>query len=395
MNLEDQDLLVRYQALKRLGTKDKELFGGQKLGEVLLIDAQERNLRLSPEREELYLQLRERIGHTPLERYSGPIPNENEIFIKDETTNPFGSHYDRVYLDLFYYKELLSLIKPGDKVLETSSGSAGVSFAGIGRVLGYECHAAIPAGGEKAREEAIREQGAILYFTEAEQYINGFAGFLKSFLKQNPGIVYMNHSMGNILGYGKGVNNVATNSISAIYDEAVSQHGKPFDGIVSALGNGTNTLGLGRAARRRDPTTRLYAYEMFSSGAGYAQRYPGTFDGRFSVNPRDFSRHQMPGTSFPTDFNLPALLEATGAHVDEVMLVADQKTKDEYAEMTGKEALPAEVTQYDEAFLDPQIEQYGRSTRAGMAVALKLASTSLNKKTLLVLAYDKAERYDR
>ena len=104
---------------------------------------------------ELYGELEKRIGRTPLVKFLGEVPNENAIYIKRECDNPFGSHYDRVYLELFRHHEDSGNIQPGNKVLETTTGAAGVSFAGIGKKLGYDCYVALPAGGEKAREDAI------------------------------------------------------------------------------------------------------------------------------------------------------------------------------------------------------------------------------------------------
>ena len=57
--------------------------------------------------------------------------------MKRECDNPFGSHYDMVYLALYRHYEESGKIRPGDKVLETTSGAAGVSFAGIGKELGF------------------------------------------------------------------------------------------------------------------------------------------------------------------------------------------------------------------------------------------------------------------
>ena len=75
---------------------------------------------MTEQRTDVYAELRIRIGHTPLVLYQGIVPNNNQIWIKRECDNLFGSHYDRVYLALFQHYELSGRIKPGDKVLETS-----------------------------------------------------------------------------------------------------------------------------------------------------------------------------------------------------------------------------------------------------------------------------------
>ena len=105
-------------------------------GAAKQLHAEEIGKDLPEERQEIYETLAEKIGDTPLVKYEGEVPNGNEIFLKLECDNQLGhSHYDRVYLKLFYEKEKLGLIHPGDNVFETSSGSAGISFAAIGRDL--------------------------------------------------------------------------------------------------------------------------------------------------------------------------------------------------------------------------------------------------------------------
>ena len=154
---------------------------------------------ISKERQKLYNKLKEKMYNMPLVKYEGEVPNNNEIYIKRQCDSLFGSHYDLVYLGLFEYYEKLGKIKPGDEILETSSGSAGASCAGIGKFLGYKCHLGLPAGGEKAREEAIKKYGAKLYLTDREQYVNAFPNFVIDFLKdykeKGKKIFYLNSKM--------------------------------------------------------------------------------------------------------------------------------------------------------------------------------------------------------
>src|SRR5262249_1553559 len=148
--------------------------------------------------------------NTPLIGFSGEVPNQNRIWFKLECDNPWGSHYDRVYRKLFRHFEEQGLLQPGQTVLETTSGTAGVSFAAIGRELGYKCIVAIPEGGEKARENAITAEGAELIFTPADQYVSGFPRFLKRYLVKNRNVAFLNHSMGE-----RGTENVVTTSALA------------------------------------------------------------------------------------------------------------------------------------------------------------------------------------
>ena len=185
----------------------------------------------------------EKIGNTPMIQYHGEVPNGNRIYFKLECENPFGSHYDRVYPALYKHYEEKGRLVPGATVLETTSGSAGVSFAGIGRRLGYKCIVAIPACTENAREEAIKQEGAELINTPADVYVKGFPPFLKRYLVKNRHVIFLNHSMGEF-----GIENtVTTSSLESIAVEAQKKLGS-IDYYVAAVGNGSTVLDGARIA---------------------------------------------------------------------------------------------------------------------------------------------------
>jgi cysteine synthase len=351
---------------------------------------------LSFERIALYHQLENKIGNTPLVELDNALPNNNRLFLKAECDNSIGhSHYDRVYLSLFKEKERLGLIRPGMVVFETTSGSAGVSFAAIGKCLGYECHVAIPAGGEKARERAIEMEGARIYLTPAERYVNGFSEFILSFSKEHPDYVFLNHSMGNILGRGPGINETAIDSMKDVADEMSKQlnafGGLELNFVLSAFGNGTNTLGIAKRIQLTEPQASICAYEMVLSGVGYAQKYGEEaynklLDQSQRFTARDFARHNMPGTSYP-GIDFPAAREAVSL-VDRVVLVADSDAEQEYQNVTGN-TLPRDVVRTEFG----KNHKYGRSTEAGISVAQRLAEQESGK-NFVVIGYDRHDRYD-
>ena len=332
------------------------------------------------------------------------MPNSNEIFLKLECDNSIGhSHYDRVYLKLFYEKERMGFIHPGDNVFETSSGSASASFAAVGRELGYKCHVAIPAGGEKAREQAAIEYGAQVYLTPKEKYVNGFTEFIIGFIKDHPDYVFLNHSMGNIKGRGKNVNENSVASLEDVAAESVEQlnedSGNRFDFVVSAMGNGTNTLGISRKMKEISPKTEVIGFEMLSSAVAFQKKYPGRYEELFDINgngdvkPENFSRHSMPGTSFP-GIEFPALDESIRL-LSEIKLVTDNKTNSEYKKMAGTQNDPKAAIRWDDPSIEQRLKKFGRSTIAGVAVALsKINESGATDKKFLVIAYDRADRYD-
>ena len=345
---------------------------------------------LSADRKRLYNAIAEKIGRTPVVRYEGSVPNGNTIWIKRECDNPFGSHYDRVYIALFHHYESIGKIKPGDKVLETTSGSAGVSFAGIGKLLGYDCYIAIPAGGEKARIEAIKRHLVSedrLILTPAEDYISGFPKFLRAFLSENRDYFFLNHSMGS---YDKmnGVyenNEVTLKSLEEISKEALDLI--TVDYFIPAVGNGSSVLGPGRVL---GDETKVIAFETFQSAVAFCHMYPENYCSTYGIRPGTLSRHRLPGTSYQ-GIDFPHIKNAVKEGViDQVVLVSDDKMDAEYTMLTGRTDTK-ELPHWDMEL--EHREDFGRSTKAAIAVALETAGHCRGK-NLLIIAYDKSDRYD-
>ncbi len=226
---------------------------------------------------DLYRELSEEIGNTPLYRISKiEIPRGNSVFVKEENKNPGGSHYDRVFVRLFQRYENQGRIAPGETpVVETTSGSAGVSFARLGRLLGYECLVVCPEDLPLGRLRAIQEEGAQLRLTPAGQYVDGSAEELgRIFRVENkkrkaegkPPYFGLNHSQTPL----------SAEPMENVVDEAVEQAFREyrikFDLIIAAGGNGTTLLGFGRAAKRyRIP---FVVWEPLTSGLYMDMRFP-------------------------------------------------------------------------------------------------------------------------
>lgn len=301
-------------------------------------------VNLSEERIEKYKELESKIGNTPLEKYVGEVPNGNSIWIKRECDNPFGSHYDRVYLALYREWEENRGLKPGMNVLETTSGSAGVSFAGIGRELRYNCHVMIPKGKQlQKRREAIQEQGGTLILTPEYEYINGFPSRILK-CKAKIRARFLNHSMGR-----KGTSNEVTlSSLGGIAREVLAE--VPIDIYVGGVGNGSSIVGPGRVFKKYDSQIQIIGYKPEKSGKN---ELPGLIN--------------QDGLDPSIIIPFPHIVEANKL-MDKVVLVSD----------------------WDRGVANH--EDLGRTGRAGISVALDVAK-EVSGENLLVIGYDKIERY--
>jgi len=139
-----------------------------------------------------------------------------------------------------------------------------------------------------------------------------------------------------------------------------------------------------------DTKTRVVTFEPFQSAVAYDLMFPGMYEMKFGIKPGSLSRHRLPGTSFQ-GIDFPHIINSIeGKIIDDVILVSDEKADREYKEKTGREDTK-ELPHWD-APIENHLE-FGRSTKAGIQVALRISEGVANKK-ILVVGYDKADRYD-
>lgn len=343
-------------------------------------------MKYRQDREGLYKSLESQIGRTPLAKYTGEVVNGNHIWIKRECDNLFGSHYDRVYLELFKHFEEIGKIRFGDKVLETTSGTAGYSFAGIGKLLGYECHVVIPEGVDHAIIQLIKSMDATLYFTPEDDYIAGFPTFLKGFLPQHKkDVTFLNHSMGLRSGPAFTNNEVTLAALEKVGVEICEQIRTDY--FIPAVGNGSSILGPARAFPE---PTKIVAFESAQSAVAYDLKYPEKYSREYGIEPGVLPRHKMRGTSFRgIDFPHIKTSIAQGV-IDDVCLVSDKEIDRNYFQLTGRNDTLC-LPHWDMEL--KHCSDLGRSSRAGIAVALEIAK-KVSEKNLVLIGYDKIDRYD-
>lgn len=321
----------------------------------------------------------------------------NTFSFKKEYLLPYGEcHYSRVFPKLLYMKESLGIIKQGDVLLETTSGSGGRAAAAVATALGYRIIIGLPAGGERAREEAILRAGGELLLTPNEQYVNGFPEFIREYLEKNPEVVYLNHCMGDIKGRGRGVNYAAINAFRPFVDEVVEAGIQP-DFVMSPLGNGTTTLPLVGGFKGLFRKTKVYGVESVLAGYAHRRLWPGKYEKIFGITPEVFSRHDLPGsTPSHTDFCMPAL-EAAIPQLDGVALVTSNYADERFVQVAGNKPtdLSDQVVKWDDLH-HSILTDFGRTGRAAFAVGVAIArKEGLRGKHFLIPVFDAIWHYDR
>ena len=118
--------------------------------------------------------LEQTIGNTPLVKLQRLGPdNGSEIWIKLEGNNPAGSVKDRAALSMIVEAEKRGEIKPGDVLIEATSGNTGIALAMIAALKGYRMKLLMPDNMSQERRAAMRAYGAELILVTKEQGMEG------------------------------------------------------------------------------------------------------------------------------------------------------------------------------------------------------------------------------
>jgi cysteine synthase B len=110
------------------------------------------------------------VGNTPLVRLQRlPGKTSNTILVKLEGNNPAGSVKDRPALSMITKAEARGLIKPGDTLIEATSGNTGIALAMVAAIKGYRMILIMPNNSTQERKDAMTAYGAqLIEVTEAE-----------------------------------------------------------------------------------------------------------------------------------------------------------------------------------------------------------------------------------
>ncbi|MDU5731526.1 MAG: cysteine synthase CysM [Citrobacter freundii] len=118
--------------------------------------------------------LEQTIGNTPLVKLQRLAPdNGSEIWVKLEGNNPAGSVKDRAALSMIVEAEKRGEIKPGDVLIEATSGNTGIALAMIAALKGYRMKLLMPDNMSQERRAAMRAYGAELVLVTKEQGMEG------------------------------------------------------------------------------------------------------------------------------------------------------------------------------------------------------------------------------
>jgi cysteine synthase B len=125
-------------------------------------------------KETAYHTLADCIGNTPLVKIQRlPVAPGNTVLVKLEGNNPAGSVKDRPAYNMIHQAQLRGDIKPGDTLIEATSGNTGIALAMVAAMLGYRMILIMPDNMTEERRAAMKAYGAELVLVSREQSMEG------------------------------------------------------------------------------------------------------------------------------------------------------------------------------------------------------------------------------
>jgi cysteine synthase len=195
------------------------------------------------------------VGRTPLvklDRVAAGV--KPALYLKVEWFGPSGSLKDRIYLWMFERAEARGDLKPGVRVLECSTGNAGIACAFVAAVKGYRCTIVMPEGMSEERKKIMRAYGADLVFTPGgESDVDLSLQRLQEIRRRDPAGYWVPGQFDNADNIGAHYRTTGT--------ESWEQTGGVIGAFVASQGSGGTLTGVGRFLRERDSRVRLYAVE--------------------------------------------------------------------------------------------------------------------------------------
>src|SRR5690349_11549504 len=215
-----------------------------------------RGLRCSPrppgERPMRHDSILDTIGHTPVVRLNRIAPSHVTMYAKVESFNPGGSVKDRLAIAIILDAEAKGLLKPGDTVIEATSGNTGVALAMVCAARGYNFVATMADSFSIERRKLMRAYGAKVILTPAAERGSGMVRRAEELAKQHGWFLARQFTNPANPAYHR-----QTTAAEILRDFA----GRRLDHFVTGWGTGGTLTGVGEVLRAARPEVKIVASE--------------------------------------------------------------------------------------------------------------------------------------
>ena len=295
----------------------------------------------------LYDSILDTVGNTPIIKLQRLAPKHATVYVKAEAFNPGGSVKDRLALGIVLDAERRGLLKPGDTIVEATSGNTGIALAMVAAARGYKFVAVMTETFSIERRKAMRAYGAKVILTPAAARGTGMVEKAKELAAKHGWFLANQFANPANPAYHR-----STTAAEILRDFA----GKRLDTFVSGWGSGGTVTGVGEVLKLARPDVRIVATEP----AGAAL-----------LKGDEWKPHKIQG--WTPDF-VPEVLNR--AVVDELRSVTDEDAIATSRRLAAEEGI----------FV-------GISAGATAATALQLAEAAPEGSVLLAMLPDTGERY--
>lgn len=295
----------------------------------------------------LYNNVLEMIGNTPILKLNNITDNDmSEVYLKLEKFNPGGSVKDRASLGMIENAEKEGRIKPGDTIIEPTSGNTGIGLAMVGKMKGYKVLIVMPDTMSSERRALIKSYGAELILTDGTKGMKGAiskADELSKTIEHS----YIPMQFANKANPEKHYSSTA---------EEIMRDVDNVDIFIAGVGTGGTVIGTGRRLKEKNKNIKVIAVEPESSPV---------------LSGGNAGAHKIQGIG--------------AGFIPEIY---DEDVVDEIITITNEEAI-----YYTKLMGEKEGILVGISSGANIACALKIAKKLGKGKKIVTVAPDGGEKY--
>ncbi|MDC7705630.1 cysteine synthase CysM [Vogesella indigofera] len=287
----------------------------------------------------VFKHLEDFVGNTPLVRLKRlPGNSSNVVLVKLEGNNPAGSVKDRPALSMIRHAEARGEIKPGDTLIEPTSGNTGIALAMAATMMGYKMILVMPENSSQERIDTMRAYGAEVVLTPKAASMPGAIDEARRMEALG---------VGRILDqFGNPDNPLA--HLEGTGPEIWRDTAGTVTHFVSSMGTTGTIMGTSAYLKQQNPAIRI-----------------------IGVQPQAGS--QIPGIRKWEDEYLPKICDFS--RIDELLLVDQQTAEDTARQLAREEGILA-----------------GPSSGGALAVALRL-NQQLENAVIVSIVCDRGDRY--
>ncbi len=200
------------------------------------------------------------VGNTPLIKLNTiTAPFKGEFYAKVEAFNPGHSSKDRVALYIIEQAEKQGILKPGDTIIETTSGNTGFSIAMVSIIKGYECILAVSSKSSPDKIDMLKTMGAKVYVCPAHVSADdprSYYEVAKRLHEETKGSVYINQYFNQL-------------NIDAHYNSTGPEIWEQTEGeithLVACSGTGGTISGTAKYLKEQNPNVKVIGVDAFGS----------------------------------------------------------------------------------------------------------------------------------